>query len=289
MSGEAAAAAAAAGEGEGGAAERPEEQRVSTATSRRSVGLPGAVDDEERTPTGGAAPIAALPPLVAAPLIVSPPTRRLEAAEALRSEGRVPPEEEALWRRAYEQVQLEDTEGMAKDTLRRAMIQINSDQPPLDSEVQDLIAAHAVEGSEQLAPGYEPFREAMLTWYRKTQKEEPCLTPHRAPTMRDRTRGPSLTGAALGTKEAMLVKETFKRYDKDGTGKIRRNELKDMMTDLNSGIYPTQQEVDHVMWFSDTAGNGYLTEPEFEQAVTFWYIHTMEERERARNHCCTVL
>ena len=91
------------------------------------------------------------------------------------------------------------------------------------------------------------------------------------------------------TREYQLVTETFNRYSKSQEGVVIPDELREMMADLNSGIYPTDQEVRHVMWFADTRQRGCLDIKEFESAVTFWYIHTMEERERAKSHCCTIL
>ena len=101
--------------------------------------------------------------------------------------------------------------------------------------------------------------------------------------------GGSAGGAAAVSPEQKLVVETFERYSKTQEGAVTPEELREMMADLNSGIYPTDQEVRHVMWFADGRQRGCLDPMEFESAVTFWYIHTMEMRERAKSHCCAVL
>eukprot|EP01062_Namystynia_karyoxenos_P063902 TRINITY_DN56716_c0_g1_i1.p1 TRINITY_DN56716_c0_g1~~TRINITY_DN56716_c0_g1_i1.p1 ORF type:complete len:295 (+),score=81.00 TRINITY_DN56716_c0_g1_i1:84-968(+) len=215
------------------------------------------------------------------------PPRRAEVAAHLAQEGRLSAEQAAhlreVWRGAGGGSAMQ---ALGSAQLRQVLAKLDGDNPPDESDVADLQMRFGRGG--ELGLDWETFEEAMLHWYAAGSSH----SAPQSPTAADRrSKSKRLSGGAgqLSGKEAQLVHETFKRYDKDDTGKIWRNELRDMMTDLNSGICPTQQEVDHVMWFADTSGNGYLTEPEFEQAVTFWYIHTMEERERTRSHCCTVL
>eukprot|EP01059_Diplonema_ambulator_P028746 TRINITY_DN4765_c0_g1_i2.p1 TRINITY_DN4765_c0_g1~~TRINITY_DN4765_c0_g1_i2.p1 ORF type:complete len:191 (+),score=56.74 TRINITY_DN4765_c0_g1_i2:316-888(+) len=165
----------------------------------------------------------------------------------------------------------------------------------LRCEDEELVLQHL----DKLSPGVQDidinlFESCIEYWYINTSTSSvvfPSEVSERAirAVKPVRPTKAALVPSQIDTKEKQLVLETFARYDKSGEGVIKADELREMMADLNSGIYPTDQEVQHVMWFADTKQHGYLDVYEFEAAVTFWYIHTMEERERVRSHCCVVL
>ncbi|XP_021296616.1 probable calcium-binding protein CML23 [Herrania umbratica] len=63
----------------------------------------------------------------------------------------------------------------------------------------------------------------------------------------------------LGSMEEM--KEVFKKFDKNGDGKISRDELKTILSALGSP--PSSDEVDRIMSMMDKDGNGYVDLDEF--------------------------
>eukprot|EP01060_Flectonema_neradi_P000550 TRINITY_DN10347_c0_g1_i2.p1 TRINITY_DN10347_c0_g1~~TRINITY_DN10347_c0_g1_i2.p1 ORF type:complete len:238 (+),score=41.96 TRINITY_DN10347_c0_g1_i2:82-795(+) len=159
------------------------------------------------------------------------------------------------------------------------------------SDADEAIFFGAIEESQHDNISLSVFLQAILHWYR-TENSQLAAPEERTDgdrTPRAGTRFSAIGQSSLDLVHKNLVSETFKKYDKEGTGTIKFDDLRDMMTDLNCGIQPTDQEVQHVMWFVDSRQNGVLDISEFETAVTFWYIHTMEERERSRSHCCTIL
>ena len=152
-----------------------------------------------------------------------------------------------------------------------------------------------IEESQQDNISLSSFLQAVLQWYSSESIQVAELEDKTdgEPSPRETGFAKSMFGAigqsSLNLVHKNLVQETFRRYDKEGTGTIKFDDLREMMTDLNCGIQPTDQEVQHVMWFVDSRQNGFLDISEFETAVTFWYIHTMEVREKSRSHCCNIL
>lgn len=63
----------------------------------------------------------------------------------------------------------------------------------------------------------------------------------------------------LGSKEEM--KEVFNKFDKNGDGKISREELISILSALGSA--PSSDEVDRIMSEMDKDGNGYVDLEEF--------------------------
>lgn len=58
-------------------------------------------------------------------------------------------------------------------------------------------------------------------------------------------------------KNMPLIKDVFKRYDTNRSGKLERDELSAVLTELNEGVHPTAQEIDLVMNTAD----GMVSEP----------------------------
>eukprot|EP01064_Diplonema_japonicum_P018751 TRINITY_DN2743_c0_g1_i2.p1 TRINITY_DN2743_c0_g1~~TRINITY_DN2743_c0_g1_i2.p1 ORF type:complete len:217 (+),score=41.15 TRINITY_DN2743_c0_g1_i2:471-1121(+) len=216
----------------------------------------------------------------------------MEAATETQKSGSLSEQEKEFLRTVFQQMEGEDK---AIDTshVSALMCEVNSGIAP-KKEDEKLV----MEYFESLAPGGKTLDLAMFFrcvqhWYINTRTTilmfPSEVSERRMQAVKATKRCLSTAANQLDTKEKQLVFETFARYDKADEGVIRSEELREMMADLNSGIYPTDQEVQHVMWFADTKQHGFLDVKEFESAVTFWYIHTMEERERAKSHCCNVL
>lgn len=80
---------------------------------------------------------------------------------------------------------------------------------------------------------------------------------------------------ALNTyKEARKhVGRLIKKYDRDCNGLIEREELRGLLADLNDGIPIHSTELDWVMENANKFDRGHLVQPELEQAIIFWYSH----------------
>eukprot|EP00747_Dinoflagellata_sp_TGD_P136844 gnl/TRDRNA2_/TRDRNA2_175600_c2_seq15.p1 gnl/TRDRNA2_/TRDRNA2_175600_c2~~gnl/TRDRNA2_/TRDRNA2_175600_c2_seq15.p1 ORF type:complete len:223 (-),score=46.97 gnl/TRDRNA2_/TRDRNA2_175600_c2_seq15:263-931(-) len=72
----------------------------------------------------------------------------------------------------------------------------------------------------------------------------------------------------------------LEKYDTNGNGRLEREELKIMLTELNDGVQVTDQEVEWVLEEADILGNSVITKPEMQRAVALWYVH-MEKKEEA--------
>ncbi|KAK8639288.1 hypothetical protein V6N13_137676 [Hibiscus sabdariffa] len=57
------------------------------------------------------------------------------------------------------------------------------------------------------------------------------------------------------------MRKVFNKFDKNGDGKISREELKSVLGAL--GSTPSSDEVDRIMWAMDKDGNGYVDLDEF--------------------------
>eukprot|EP00755_Sulcionema_specki_P000793 Sspe_Gene.25693::Locus_10382_Transcript_1_1_Confidence_1.000_Length_1087::g.25693::m.25693 len=214
----------------------------------------------------------------AAASVASP--RRVDAVDATQRLGELPDEEIAILREIYNNFEKTES-GISKDFLPKLLTAVNSGVPPsisMETLLRDKLVAMDVPAID-----FDTLKTLVHHWYRNVD-----LGRNGGNGGTEFSRIPKFKKPQESADRALVLK-TFSRYDKDGTGVIRLPELREMMTDLNSGLCPTDQEVQHVMWFADTSQRGCLNLQEFESAVTFWYIHTMEERERAKSHCCSVL
>eukprot|EP00960_Hanusia_phi_P031345 749242-Hanusia_phi.AAC.1 len=83
------------------------------------------------------------------------------------------------------------------------------------------------------------------------------------------------------------ISEVFTKHDTNRDGKISKEELKNVLHDLNEGISPLPAEVDFVMESADVLGDGSLGKGEFMYAISIWY--TLEEQKVSQSECCTIL
>eukprot|EP00746_Dinoflagellata_sp_MGD_P083457 gnl/MRDRNA2_/MRDRNA2_33225_c0_seq1.p1 gnl/MRDRNA2_/MRDRNA2_33225_c0~~gnl/MRDRNA2_/MRDRNA2_33225_c0_seq1.p1 ORF type:complete len:284 (-),score=79.14 gnl/MRDRNA2_/MRDRNA2_33225_c0_seq1:46-897(-) len=63
------------------------------------------------------------------------------------------------------------------------------------------------------------------------------------------------------------------RYDLNQNGVIERDELRNLLNDLNDGILVDSSELAEVLENANKFKRDHLNEPELEQAIIFWYSH----------------
>ena len=90
------------------------------------------------------------------------------------------------------------------------------------------------------------------------------------------------------TKQRTQLEELIKKYDKSGTGKLEKEELKMYLTDLNDGNAPTDEEVEWVMSEADFMGDGAIRTQEIMMATQSWYSSHKEKEEEKAPACCSV-
>mmetsp|Transcript_4368 Transcript_4368/g.7304 ORF Transcript_4368/g.7304 Transcript_4368/m.7304 type:complete len:205 (-) Transcript_4368:43-657(-) len=87
------------------------------------------------------------------------------------------------------------------------------------------------------------------------------------------------------TKKRALMEDKIKEFDKSGTGKLEKPELKEYLVSLNGGQPVTDEEVEWVFSEADLFGDGAIRQTELVMATAAWYVHV----EKKKSACCTVL
>eukprot|EP00283_Hemiselmis_rufescens_P009640 CAMPEP_0173431860 /NCGR_PEP_ID=MMETSP1357-20121228/9861_1 /TAXON_ID=77926 /ORGANISM="Hemiselmis rufescens, Strain PCC563" /LENGTH=233 /DNA_ID=CAMNT_0014396385 /DNA_START=203 /DNA_END=901 /DNA_ORIENTATION=+ len=72
------------------------------------------------------------------------------------------------------------------------------------------------------------------------------------------------------------INAVFKKFDTDSSGSLDREQLKEVLTALNDGGAPADEELDYVLKRADVIGSGTITKPELAMAISLWY--TLEEQ-----------
>eukprot|EP00747_Dinoflagellata_sp_TGD_P185602 gnl/TRDRNA2_/TRDRNA2_42224_c0_seq1.p1 gnl/TRDRNA2_/TRDRNA2_42224_c0~~gnl/TRDRNA2_/TRDRNA2_42224_c0_seq1.p1 ORF type:complete len:195 (+),score=41.76 gnl/TRDRNA2_/TRDRNA2_42224_c0_seq1:46-630(+) len=78
----------------------------------------------------------------------------------------------------------------------------------------------------------------------------------------------------------------LEKHDTNKSGRLEKDQLKNLLTDLNDGKEATDEETDWVLQQADLLGNGVITKPELKRAVALWYTHV--EGEGTSKESCTV-
>jgi len=81
------------------------------------------------------------------------------------------------------------------------------------------------------------------------------------------------------------IQASLEQFDKSGSGKLERGELKDYLVHLNGGIEVTEEEVDWVLSQADVFGDGACSTPELVMATGAWYTHVEEQKQ---DQCCAI-
>ena len=89
------------------------------------------------------------------------------------------------------------------------------------------------------------------------------------------------------TQQREKLEELIEKYDKSGTGKLEKEELKMYLTDLNDGNAPTDEEVEWVMSEADFMGDGAIRKEEIIMATQSWYS-SQRPPEKKAPACCSI-
>lgn len=88
------------------------------------------------------------------------------------------------------------------------------------------------------------------------------------------------------------IKTTFDTYDTDKTGKLDKEQLKKLLSDLNDRLPVEDAEVDWVLQHADVLGDGQIQKIELTQAIAYWWIHVEEEeaeKKPKKSSVCVLL
>eukprot|EP00747_Dinoflagellata_sp_TGD_P030479 gnl/TRDRNA2_/TRDRNA2_134654_c0_seq1.p1 gnl/TRDRNA2_/TRDRNA2_134654_c0~~gnl/TRDRNA2_/TRDRNA2_134654_c0_seq1.p1 ORF type:complete len:206 (-),score=55.60 gnl/TRDRNA2_/TRDRNA2_134654_c0_seq1:107-724(-) len=79
-------------------------------------------------------------------------------------------------------------------------------------------------------------------------------------------------------KKREAIRKLFKRYDTNKSGKLERDQISALLTDLDSttpaGTPPSEAEIDFILKVADQTGDDCLTMNELEYAVKAWNVYT---------------
>ncbi|EKX35420.1 hypothetical protein GUITHDRAFT_118437 [Guillardia theta CCMP2712] len=88
------------------------------------------------------------------------------------------------------------------------------------------------------------------------------------------------------------IDEAFKKYDTDHSGKLEFEDFKKLLTDLNDGIPPSDQEVKQVMDKADGKDGkveGALGRMDILYAVGVWYSYVdHQQKQEEVSSCCSI-
>lgn len=79
------------------------------------------------------------------------------------------------------------------------------------------------------------------------------------------------------------IEQHFSKHDPSGTGRLDKQQLKRLLTEVNRGQPVSDEEVQWVLSQADVLKNGVITKPELRRALALW-----ESRREAAKACCVV-
>jgi len=100
---------------------------------------------------------------------------------------------------------------------------------------------------------------------------------------------PAALSAVLALKsENLALHELFVKYDTDHSGSLPKDQLSNLLQELNDGILPQSDDLDFILQQCDVSGEGAINEHEIKAAIIAWYCLTDENLptsiEEARAH-----
>lgn len=84
------------------------------------------------------------------------------------------------------------------------------------------------------------------------------------------------------------VREKFDAFDRDNTGMLSTDQVKEMLTFMNDGVEVTDAEAAWVIKQADFSCEGTLRKDEINAAVAVWYTKVTEEH-MDKSCVCTIL
>eukprot|EP00754_Rhynchopus_humris_P005559 Rhum_TRINITY_DN12767_c0_g2::Rhum_TRINITY_DN12767_c0_g2_i1::g.54212::m.54212 len=89
------------------------------------------------------------------------------------------------------------------------------------------------------------------------------------------------------------IDAVLNKYDTDKSGSLSKEQAKALLTELNEGLPPSQDEVDQVFQYADVCVSGDLKRVEVLLAINYWYHMADEKRGKQRetesSGCCSLL
>jgi len=144
---------------------------------------------------------------------------------------------------------------LEKDQLVRLLTEIDSSTPPgtAPSEEEVNFVLKAADKAHDGCISADEVEDAMCVWMTYVEKRQEW-------------------------------DEKLKKYAKDGTGALTRDEVSEYLKDLNGGKDVKEHELEMVMKEADVNNTGTITKMELSKATAVWYGYV----ERKKNSCCTV-
>jgi Ca2+-binding EF-hand superfamily protein len=83
---------------------------------------------------------------------------------------------------------------------------------------------------------------------------------------------PAALSAVLALKsENLFIHELFVKYDTDNSGNLPKDQLSNLITELNEGIIPNDNDLDFIIRQCDISGDGAIEEAQIKAAIMGWY------------------
>jgi hypothetical protein len=86
----------------------------------------------------------------------------------------------------------------------------------------------------------------------------------------------------LTDADVKFIDEVWAKYDVDDDGGLGVSEVKQLMTDMNEGVPPSDKEVKILVKISDVDNSGLVSKTELRKLVATWFV-TAENKNRKLN------
>eukprot|EP00747_Dinoflagellata_sp_TGD_P167306 gnl/TRDRNA2_/TRDRNA2_191455_c0_seq1.p1 gnl/TRDRNA2_/TRDRNA2_191455_c0~~gnl/TRDRNA2_/TRDRNA2_191455_c0_seq1.p1 ORF type:complete len:220 (-),score=48.84 gnl/TRDRNA2_/TRDRNA2_191455_c0_seq1:310-969(-) len=81
------------------------------------------------------------------------------------------------------------------------------------------------------------------------------------------------------------IKHYFHKHNLDMSTGLNKEELRNLLVDLNDGEDVCYDDVDWVMYEADILGNGVINKPELQHAISAWYAEAEPAKNRKSSVC----
>mmetsp|Transcript_64479 Transcript_64479/g.114621 ORF Transcript_64479/g.114621 Transcript_64479/m.114621 type:complete len:162 (+) Transcript_64479:2-487(+) len=89
-------------------------------------------------------------------------------------------------------------------------------------------------------------------------------------------------------KKKPQLEAKIKEFDKSGTGKLEKTELRLYLSSLNGGKSVTDEEAEYVLAEADFQGDGAISPIELTKATAVWYAYLGPEK-KLHPGCCSLM